>query len=1683
MKKYQKRILAVVVANALTNGLYLNAHANPTGASVVHGQASFAQPNASTLQITNTPNAIINWQGFSIGKGESTHFIQQNANSRVLNRVTGQSPSAILGHLQSNGKVFVINPNGIVFGQQATVDTAGLIASTLNISNQDFIQGHFNFQGDGGSIDNQGYIRSGKNGEVVFISPDIKNSGIIEAEGGQILLAAGRSITLNSLDNKGISLKVTAPGDTVLNLGQLIADKGSVGLFADIIHHQGRIQSKSLVRGADGKIHLIANNEVTTSKDSVTIADNGEITIKSQGNTKVSGQVSTKSSQQGGRIELLGHTVSVANAKINASGNTGGGEILVGGNYQGKGSTQTAQQTHINASTQLKANAIDSGKGGRVIVWADGSTQSYGEIQARGGQFGGDGGFVETSGKQFLDLGDFVPDLKAINGHGGTWLLDPTDVTISNANLNTTEAPAGTFNPSGAINSSTIDVADIVTALEAGTNVQINTASGGVGLGDITIASAINQTVATAASLTLTAEGSIDIVAPISTYGDINFSSGTGGSGDIGESASVAITSYNGNISFSSNDNINLNTNGVTLNANNGAISLTAGTGGFGGTIDINDLTANTSVTLTALGDISQFGSSINSPQLTIIGQTIKLDSGINSFQKLTVEATGNVEVANLGNFAILNNGTYDGVTSGVGGYVALDSYGNGTISSDPANGGGKIISGTINLNTNSGGGQIGNSKTDPLITNHSPDSNISIGKNGSPVHGVFIEQTDGTLNLNTNFYNDGDIYLNASFGQLTVNPAINNGANKVRLLASADVIIVPAAGVNTTTGYIFLEDNDPLDNIGELHTGSGGLVTLQNLGPWIISSPVVLPTGQDIELISQGNFNVNSTGKISGPGGVSHNAKLVIHNKTSGAAITVDAAGGGVLADNLVLLSNNGQIDLAGGNVTFNTLFANSGTGVNSSVFAYSTTDFDIVNSSGLLDGGVTYSGGVTADNAVRLSAGTGNQIGGTANSTGSIKTAQINFDVSNNQIGSAAYPVILNGNTTIGSLTDALGGIYLNQTAGNLQIDDLSVAPGNAVPISLTTAGSINFGDGVNLISNGGNISLTANGNINLVAGSGVATQINSTHFTSGLDGGVIAINVANGNLLLPATANTGEQSQIVSSGGNIDIHINNGNLDMPSTTGTASINASGGAGTGDITIKSDTFAIASGNTIMTDTTNGAVYILPYTTSADILIGSGGLLTESELLNINASRLTIGDSSSTGTLTLNVADGTLHDNEFTAKILEFQSGHIISNSNIDLTSPSPSNKKVTFTTGTITGNRIDINNSINLGSDGQLEITSDLVDINNQVLATGTTQFDLTATDTEFNPGGLGNLIKVNGNYTVTGNSTFDGSGITEFESLYANGLGQVVKIQNDATALFDNGYQQSAGQTIIESGGLLQDVLGSTSFNGGELRGNGTISSNVTMNSTSQLIPGASPGLLTISGDLTLNSGSHLLPEIQGISRGSTYDAVDVNGNVTINNAIIDIAHSSYSGEAIGDYYNIISSTGAITGSFAQINTGDSSVYTGAIVPPTDQTYKLTLASLSGSGTPPPTDPPVTPPYIVPPTDPVDPPTDPVDPPTDPVDPPTDPVDPPTDPVDPPTDPVDPPTDPVNPPTDPVPHPEPQVPDVAVPPGSRLDPVGSLVAIRSNPFRSWSPAVLIVDTGDDDNSDGIVLQCSDL
>src|SRR5438105_11473965 len=191
MNKWMLRPIAVAVSGCFASSPVF---ANPTGPQIVSGAVSMQRPDARTLNVTNSPGSIINWQGFSIGAGEVTRFIQQSSSSAVLNRVVGADISQISGQLLSNGRVFLINPAGIVIGGGAIVDTAGFVASTLSMQNADFLAGKLKFQGDAtsGSMVNQGLIRTSYGGNVVLVAPHIENSGLIQTPGGELILAAGQ---------------------------------------------------------------------------------------------------------------------------------------------------------------------------------------------------------------------------------------------------------------------------------------------------------------------------------------------------------------------------------------------------------------------------------------------------------------------------------------------------------------------------------------------------------------------------------------------------------------------------------------------------------------------------------------------------------------------------------------------------------------------------------------------------------------------------------------------------------------------------------------------------------------------------------------------------------------------------------------------------------------------------------------------------------------------------------------------------------------------------------------------------------------------------------------------------------------------------------------------------------------------------------------------------------------------------------------------------------------------------------------------------------------------------------------------------------------------------------------------------------------------------------------------------
>ena len=337
LKAGVQRALLIAAALHLAHGG--RALALPTGPQVAAGAAQFANPAANALQITNTPGAVINWQSFSIAPNELVRFVQQSAASAVLNRVTGPQMSEILGRLQSNGRVFLVNPNGILIGPGAVVDVAGLVASTLPLSDRDFLDGRLRFSGQGGSILNQGVVRAGPGGSVLLVGPDIRNEGVIEAPGGNITLAAGRTVTLTPLDGSGVSFEVQAPTDSVVNIGRLEA--GAVRAFAGTLRHSGEVRARSLALDEGGQVVLRGSAQTTLAAGSRTQADGaagGQVRIESSGTTWVEGTVSaTGAAGSGGRIDVLGDRVALAGAaSIDASGAGGGGSVRIGGGLQGR---------------------------------------------------------------------------------------------------------------------------------------------------------------------------------------------------------------------------------------------------------------------------------------------------------------------------------------------------------------------------------------------------------------------------------------------------------------------------------------------------------------------------------------------------------------------------------------------------------------------------------------------------------------------------------------------------------------------------------------------------------------------------------------------------------------------------------------------------------------------------------------------------------------------------------------------------------------------------------------------------------------------------------------------------------------------------------------------------------------------------------------------------------------------------------------------------------------------------------------------------------------------------------------------------------------------------------------------------------------------------------------------------
>jgi len=307
------------LALALMLSCGANVYALPAGGVVSAGNANISSGVGSTTITQTTQSAAINWQSFGIGQSEAVNFVQPNSSSVILNRVLGSDPSNILGSMTANGKVFLVNPNGVLFGKGASVNVGGLVASTLNISDSDFMAGRYKFVGTGGtggSVLNLGSINA-DGGSVALLGANVSNDGNIVARLGTVALAAGNAMTLDLAGDGLLHVTVDqgAVNALVQNGGLIQADGGQVLLTArsassllqsavnntgviqaqTIENHNGTIQlmgdMQSGTVNVGGKLDASAPNGgdggfVETSAAHVKIADNALVTTYSaQGKT------------------------------------------------------------------------------------------------------------------------------------------------------------------------------------------------------------------------------------------------------------------------------------------------------------------------------------------------------------------------------------------------------------------------------------------------------------------------------------------------------------------------------------------------------------------------------------------------------------------------------------------------------------------------------------------------------------------------------------------------------------------------------------------------------------------------------------------------------------------------------------------------------------------------------------------------------------------------------------------------------------------------------------------------------------------------------------------------------------------------------------------------------------------------------------------------------------------------------------------------------------------------------------------------------------------------------------------------------------------------------------------------------------------------------------------------------
>jgi filamentous hemagglutinin family protein len=406
----------IAAATLLALALALAGNAAPIGEEVMAGDVEFNRDGSVTL-IRASDGAIINYDSFDIFAGEVVRFLQPSDQARVLNRVFGDA-TRIEGSLFANGIVYIVNPAGIFIDGNAVVEVGELVAAAGSITNEDFAAGIDRFALTGALV-NEGVIEAG---QVALLGQHVANHGQIQAPDGTIALVAGERVLLTQLGGKLIvEVDGLGPGAVsgeqagVLQTGTVDAGAGRV-VFAVGDHYSLAINHDGLTRGHEIEL------------------DGGD------GLVRVAGMLDATSDDVGGTVHVLGDRVGLFDATVDASGDAGGGEIRIGGDVRGGGELRVASRTVVDAASELRADAREVGDGGSIVVWGDEAAVVAGNISARGGDLGGNGGFAEISSLGLLRSEGAV-DLGAAQGERGTLLYDPQDILIQGGTADGSDDP------------------------------------------------------------------------------------------------------------------------------------------------------------------------------------------------------------------------------------------------------------------------------------------------------------------------------------------------------------------------------------------------------------------------------------------------------------------------------------------------------------------------------------------------------------------------------------------------------------------------------------------------------------------------------------------------------------------------------------------------------------------------------------------------------------------------------------------------------------------------------------------------------------------------------------------------------------------------------------------------------------------------------------------------------------------------------------------------------------------------------------------------------------------------------------------------------------------------------------------------------------------------------------------